>query len=457
MLEKIALATIYKHNLICKNDHIIVGVSGGADSICLLHFLYTIKDMFKLNITAVHINHCMRGEESDEDNRFVVNFCENLNIPIKVFSFDIYKKAKEENISVEEAGRKYRYSSFEYVLKEENANKIAVAHNKDDNVETIIMRFLRGSGLKGLSGISYKRDNIIRPILDCLRKDIEKYCHKNNLSYRNDSTNSMDIYTRNKIRLNLIPDLKRDFNNNIIDTIYSMSKIFYEENDFLDRLAKDALNDCLIEMNKYKISLKIDKLLDLDIVLQKRVFRLCLLNFSSDLYNISNEHINMIISLLKKQSGKKVNLPNHICVYKQYNSLLISENSFFDLKNVCYNYKIDLDNKIYVKELNKNILLSKNIINISTKVYTISLNYDKIKNSLFIRQRNVGDKIYINSMTKKVKNIFIDLKIPTNERNLYPILLSGDNIIGILGLCLSNDYIADELNNTVYLHIWEEI
>ena len=250
MLEKIALKTITKHNLICRDDHIIVGVSGGADSICLLYFLNSIKNDFNLKITAVHINHCMRGEESDEDNKFVVDFCKSINIPINVFSFDIYSKAKEENITTEEAGRKYRYNSFNNVLKKVNGTKIAVAHNKDDNAETIIMRFFRGTGIKGLSGISYKRDNIIRPLLDCLRKDIEDYCRRNNLSYRNDSTNSMDIYTRNKIRLNLITFIKKDFNPNIVNTLCDMSKTFYDENKFLDTLASKSLDDCKSEAKR---------------------------------------------------------------------------------------------------------------------------------------------------------------------------------------------------------------
>lgn len=456
MLEKIALDTIYKHNLIYKNDHIIVGVSGGADSICLLHFLYSIKEDFNLKITAVHVNHCMRGKESDEDNKFVVDFCKNINIPVKVFSFDIYNKSKDENISIEEAGRKYRYFAFNKVLKEENATKIAIAHNKDDNAETMLMRFFRGTGIKGLSGISYKRDNIIRPILDCLRKDIENYCYKNNLSYRNDSTNNMDIYTRNKIRLNLIPTIKKDFNPNIVDTLSNMSKNFYAENHFLESLANDTLKTCLVEKDNNKIILDIEKFKNIDLVLQKRMLRLCLSKFNKDLYNLSFEHINMIISILKKQTGKKLNLPNNLYVYKQYNNLIISKNIMSLDHNISYNYKIELEKQIYIKELNKNILLSKNIINILTKAYTISLNYDKIKNSLFIRQRNAGDKIYLNNMTKKVKNIFIDLKIPANERNLYPILLYEDNPIGILGLCLCNDYKPTNLKNTVYLYIWEE-
>ncbi len=456
MLEKIALNTILNNNLICNNDHIVVGVSGGADSICLLHFLYSIKDRFNLKITAVHINHLMRGEESDLDNKFVIEFCNKLNIPIKVFSFDINKIAKDENLSSEEAGRKYRYIAFNETLKKENATKIAIAHNKDDNAETIIMRFLRGTGIKGLSGIAYKRDNIIRPILDCLRLDIEDYCKRHSLSYRNDSTNSLDIYTRNKIRLNFIPSIKENFNPNIIDTLTNMAKTFNDENNFLDNLSKDYLNKCLIEQNKDKIALNINILNTLDLVIQKRILRLCFSHFNKELYNISLEHINMVIDILKKQTGKKLNLPDNLYVYKQYDNLIITKTNLSSENNLMYNYKIDLDKQIYVKEINKNMLLSKNIVNISTKGYTISLNYDKIKDSLFIRQRNAGDKIYINNMTKKIKNIFIDLKIPSNERNLYPILLCNNTIIGILGLCLCNDYKPTNLNNTIYLYIWEE-
>lgn len=456
MLENISLKTIKDNNLICNNDHIIVGVSGGADSICLLHFLYSIKNRFNLKITAVHINHLMRGEESNLDNKFVVDFCNNLNIPIKVFSFDINKIAKDEKLSSEEAGRKYRYIAFKETLKNENANKIAIAHNKDDNAETIIMRFFRGTGIKGLSGIAYKRDNIIRPILDCLRLDIEDYCKRNNLSYRNDSTNKLDIYTRNKIRLSFIPSIKENFNSNIIDTLTNMAKTFNDENNFLDNLSKNYLNKCLIEKNKDKITLNINILITLDLVIQKRILRLCFSHFNKELYNISLDHINMVVDLLKKQTGKKLNLPDNLYVYKQYDNLIITKIKFLEKNNLMYNYKIELDKKIYIKEINKNLLLSKNIINISTKDYTISLNYDKIKDSLFIRQRNAGDRIYINNITKKLKNIFIDLKIPSNERNLYPVLLCGDTIIGILGLCLCNDYKPTNIKNSIYLYIWEE-
>lgn len=455
MLEKIALNTIKQHNLINENDYIIIGVSGGADSICLLYFLNSIKQKFNLKIKAVHINHCMRGEESDGDSLFVQNVCKKLNVPLSVFNFDIYSKAKEENISIEESGRKYRYIAFEKVLKEENATKIAVAHNKNDNAETLVMRFFRGSGIKGLSGISYKRNNIIRPLLDCKRQDIENYCNLNNIAFRDDSTNFMDIYTRNKVRLKLLPYIQSEFNENIVDTLHNMSENFYDENAFLEKITNESLKTCLEEKNKDKIVINLKLFNNFDKVIKQRIIRMCLANFSENLYNLSYEHIKEILSLSNKQTGKKLSLPNKICVYKQYDKLVLCKNYLLS-QNSEYNYILELEKPIFIKEINKNVLLSKKVENISTKVYTISINCDKIKNSLFLRQRKAGDKIFLNGMTKKVKNIFIDLKIPTNERNSYPILIQNDNIIGILGLCLCNEYKPTNFNNTIYLHIWEE-
>lgn len=458
MLEKIARKTIKKHNLIEKNEHIVVGVSGGADSISLLYFLYTIKEEYNLKLTAVHINHCMRGEESDGDCNFVIEFCKRLGISLKVFSFDINQKAKKYSISTEEAGRKYRYSSFEKVLQEEGADKIAIAHNKDDNAETIIMRFLRGAGLKGLSGIAYKRGHIIRPLLDCYRKDIEEFCSQNGLLFRNDSTNSLNIYTRNKIRLDLMPYIKKEFNPNIIENLVNMAEVFSDENNFLDELAKNLLDDVTFEKTQEKIVLNIEKLKQNNVVVIKRAIRLALTSFNQNLYNISLEHINNIISIIKKNTGKSINLPNNIFVCNQYEKLIITNNIKYIKNDIEYNYKLELEQKIFIKEINKTVLLTKKDINhsfFSTKVCTISLNYDKIGNTLFLRQRKPGDKVYINGMTKKLKNIFIDLKIPANERNLYPIFDTEQEIVGVLGLFVCDRFKTDKPGN-VFLYIWEE-
>ncbi len=458
MLEKIARETIRKHVLIEKNEHIVVGVSGGADSISLLYFLYSIKEEYNLKLTTVHINHCMRGEESDEDCIFVKKFCDKLGVELKVFNFDINKKAKEESLSTEEAGRKYRYKAFEQVLKENNAQKIAIAHNKDDNAETIIMRFFRGTGARGLSGIAYKRGTIIRPLLDCYRKDIEKFCKDNNLEYRQDSTNNLNIYTRNKIRLDLLPYIKEEFNPNIVENLTNMASIFSDEEKFLQDLAKKELDKIILFQDENKIILDIKKLDILDGVILKRVLRLSIRVFNENLNNISIEHIESIINIIKNQTGKKINLPNNIYVFKEYDKIIISKKSKCVENDIKYNYEIILDEKIYIKEINKNILLTKYDINtqiFSTKVCTISLNCDTIKDKLFLRQRNAGDRVYINGMTKKLKNIFIDLKIPASYRNLYPILVNENDIISVLGLFVCDKYKPNKHNN-VFLHIWEE-
>lgn len=456
MLEKVALKTIDKYNLINNNDKIIVGVSGGADSISLLYFLNSIKEKFNLQIFAVHINHCMRGKESEEDALFVKAFCEKLNINLDTFYYNINSEAKKLNMSLEEAGRYFRYKSFNDILKKYDANKIAVAHNKNDNVETFFMRLFRGSGIKGLSGIPFKRDNIIRPLLNCERILIEKYCQENNLPFRNDSTNFKDIYTRNKIRLNFIPSIQKNFNTNLIDTISNTIYSFNEENTFLENMANSLFNECLKEKTENSLSLKIDLLKSYDIVMQKRILRLALSNFNKDLHNVSFEHINKILNLLSKQSGKMINLPNNIKVKIIYDILYF----FLEENTISFNYILKEDCVIFIKELNKYVLLTKKINNnrlFSTKVYTISFNYDKIKDNIILRSKKSGDIILLNGMHKKIKKLFIDLKIPSYERNLIPILSEETNVIAIPYLFIADNYKTyNKKENVIYLHIWEE-
>ena len=209
MLDKV-LATIKKYNMIEKGDKIVIGVSGGADSVCLTDILNKVKKEIEIEIILVHINHNIRGEEAKRDENFVIELGKKYNNLVRVFSYDVEKLAKERSLTVEEMGRKLRYEAFNSVALEKG--KIAVAHNLNDNCETMIMRFFRGTGIKGLGGISAKRENIIRPLIELSREEIERYCLENNLDYCEDSTNSVEKYTRNKIRLNLIPMIKKEFN-----------------------------------------------------------------------------------------------------------------------------------------------------------------------------------------------------------------------------------------------------
>ncbi|MDV9687848.1 tRNA lysidine(34) synthetase TilS [Clostridioides difficile] len=214
------LSTINKHNLIQKGDKIVLGLSGGPDSVCLLHVLNRLKKDFNIEIYAAHLNHQIRGIEAQKDALYVSKLCEDMGIIFFVKSINVPKYCENEGLSLEEGARKLRYEMFYEIKDKIKANKIAIGHNLNDQAETVMMRIMRGTGLKGLKGIDYIRDNcIIRPILDVERSEIEEYCEAYNLNPRIDKTNLENIYTRNKIRLDLLPYMKDNFNSN--NRIYS--------------------------------------------------------------------------------------------------------------------------------------------------------------------------------------------------------------------------------------------
>ena len=201
------LTTIKKYNMIKKGDRIVIGVSGGADSSALLSLMVSLNEEYSLRLVVVHVNHMLRGSLADADESFVENLCDSFNVEFRSKKCDVEKFSNEKGITLEEAGRIIRYDYFYQVASEVQGTKIAVAHNMNDNAETVIMRLARGTGLKGLGGIPPVRDNIIRPLIEIDRIEIEKYCLENKIKFRNDHTNFMDIYTRNKIRISILPQL----------------------------------------------------------------------------------------------------------------------------------------------------------------------------------------------------------------------------------------------------------
>lgn len=224
MLEEKVLDTIKKYNLIQNGDRVVVGVSGGPDSICLVNILYNLKKNLNLNIIVAHVNHMIR-EEAGSDEEFVKKYCEEREIPFYSKKIDVKQIAKTRKQGTEEAGRTARYDFFKEILEQNKANKIATAHTKCDNVETVLMNIIRGTGMAGLKGIQAKRDDMyIKPLIEIGREEIEKYCEEEKLSPRQDKTNKENVYTRNKVRNILIPLIQKEFNPNIIDTIDRLSR-----------------------------------------------------------------------------------------------------------------------------------------------------------------------------------------------------------------------------------------
>ena len=318
-MENKVLETIKKYNQIENGDSIVVGVSGGPDSICLLNILNEIKNKSIINfkINVAHINHMIREEAIDDEN-FVKEYCTKNNIPFFAKRIDILSKSKQEKAGTEETGRKARYEFFKEVMQKTNSNKIATAHTASDNAETVLMNIIRGSGTSGLKGIEPVRENVyIRPLIECERNEIEKYCEEKNLNPRIDKTNSENIYTRNKVRNLLLPYIKKEFNPNIINTLNRLSKISNDENKYLEKQVIKAYNEILERENlKNKNTKENSIILDLKkFNTQERVIksRLILYTISKLLGNcqgIELIHINDIIKLCENNIGNKFLVPN---------------------------------------------------------------------------------------------------------------------------------------------------
>ncbi len=305
MLKEQVIDTIKKYNLIKDGDKIVVGVSGGPDSICLLHILNEIKNEFNFKIYVAHINHMIR-KEADEETEYVKNFCKNLGIECYIKRIDVTKIANNLKRGTEETGRQIRYEFFNEVLEKTNSNKIATAHNNNDKVETILMNILRGSGTSGLKGIEAIRDEkYIRPLINVSREEIEEYCKTNKLEPRIDKSNNENIYTRNKIRNIVIPYIKKEFNPNIIKTINRLSDVANEENEFINKITEETFKNICIKVDKNQIILDLKKFNCLELVIKRRIILYTINKLLLSTLGIEKVNIDDIIKLCQNNIGNK--------------------------------------------------------------------------------------------------------------------------------------------------------
>ena len=304
------LNTIEKFNLIKKGEGIVLGVSGGPDSISMLNILNEIKDEMEFKIYVAHINHMIR-EEADDDEKYVQNYCQKNNIEFFAKRIDVVQFANNKKIGTEEAGRNIRYEFFDEVMNKVGANKIAIAHNKNDKIETIIMNLLRGSGISGLKGIEPIRDNkYIRPLIECERQEIEQYCEEQKLEPRIDKTNFENDYTRNKIRNIVIPYIKQEYNPNIIQTLDRLSEVANEESNYIELQAKEIYEKLLIEKKSEQIILRLKEFNKQEKVIQNRIILLATKQLMGSTQRIEKIHIEDIIKLCRNNVGNKYLTPN---------------------------------------------------------------------------------------------------------------------------------------------------
>lgn len=447
--------TIKKYNMLKKNERIVIGVSGGPDSLCLLHVLKTISLDEGYRLYAAHLNHQFRGKDADEDAAFVEELCKKWGIPVFIKVFDVPAYAEKTGLSPEEAGREIRYRLFDEVVEKVSADKIAVAQNLNDQAETILMRFMRGSGIEGLKGIEPVRDNIVRPLLEIDRRRIEKYCSLNELSPRIDKTNLEPVYNRNKIRLELIPYIEKNFNPNIIQSLVRFSNIVREENELLENEAYREF-DVVAEPENDRVVISIEKSKGLHIAQKRRIIRLAVEQLANSLNGFDFKHFESVVGLMEKSTGAAVILPHKLKAYVSYDKLILAKNIEKADKKCYYKLKYDYNNVIETEDGQIIIqrLKPEEIKNIPKERDRVYIDGSRIKEELVLRNREPGDKFSPIGMkgSKKLKDYLIDEKVPREKRDGLKLIADGNEIIWIIGGRLSEKYkITDHSSNIVMI------
>lgn len=401
---------------------ILAAVSGGADSMFLLSVLNELSKTMNFKLEAVHYNHRLRGAESDRDEAFVVSQCEAMNIPCHKGAGDVSLWAKNHGCGLEEAGRKLRYEFFYETAKNIGASRIATAHNADDNCETVIMNMTRGAGLRGLCGIPPRRDMIVRPILCIARKEIEEYLSQNGIPHIEDSSNFSDDYTRNNLRHHVIPVLK-EINPDFANAVFNMTDSLSSDRDYIEGQAQDFIDE-----HTENMTVSVSALLSLPPPIAVRVIRLL------SCTQLSREHTDSVIALVNSPSPSgKVSLPKCTAV-KEYDTLrFVTENTVKTFE------PIELtDDKGVVSALGVHFQYKREFYNeiINKSFNSLVFKTEGLCGKIVIRPRAQGDTLTIagRNVTKTLKKLMIENRIPQSKRDSIPVFCDDMGVIGVPGM-----------------------
>ena len=431
-------AFMKQHNMLVPGEHILIGFSGGADSVCLFYILQALAKEYKLKLTAVHVEHGIRGQEALEDAEFVEELCIKEGIDCYVEHVSIPTIVKETGLSEEEAGRKVRYECFDQIAKQVGADKIAVAHHKNDVAETMLFHLCRGTGLAGLCALSPVRGKLIRPLLAVDREEIESFLRNENITYRTDRTNEETEYTRNYLRKEVLPLLLR-INPKAVEHMAQASMLLEGVKDVVGGVVQEA-------------SVKYVEKQDESIFVKKDLFaRECEYTVTGVLHNVIEElagskkdihykHVNSVAQLRDMQVGKKINLPYHLVAEKEYDGVRI-------LKDVTEVVKEDASEEMEIilnipgqtmlwdgRSVHTRVFSAKDVKDIKNfpdNAYTKWFDYDIIDEYISMRYRRSGDYMVIDAAggTKKMKDLFINEKIPQKERDRVLLFLNGQQVL----------------------------
>ncbi len=447
-LEKTADKTISEYNMLKPGDSVLIGLSGGADSVALFHYLCGLREKMGLTLIAGHINHMLRGEDSFNDEEFCRELCARCNVEFMFFRANCKLWAENTRVSIETAGRNMRRLFLGEWARNHNA-RVALAHNQNDNAETMFMRLCRGTGTTGLSGIAPVSENIVRPLIFVPRERIIEYLTRQGLTYRDDDTNADTVYTRNYIRHEIIPRLTERLNPNLLNGLTDMARMFGEENDYLEQLASEAFRSSVKTGVGYA-SVNVTTIAPFHPVIKRRVIRMAISQIWGHNNDYGMTHIEAVMSLFDKQSGKYVTLPYNLIAERLQSAVVLRrrEQAFAP-----FSQEIRLDTPIHLAETDETIIISRRK-NIANYVCTNYFSNDKIRNGLYLRNRRDGDTVKIVGVgRRKLKDVFIDKKIPRHERDAIPLVTDGDSVVCVRGILTSAEYhIGVDTADVLYVH-----
>lgn len=440
MLEQVE-RTIEEYHMLDPGDRVVVGVSGGADSVCLLMLLQELREKKALSLYVVHINHMLR-KEADEEERYVKSLCSKLFIPCSCFRKDIAGYAKELGCSVEEAGRQYRYECFEQVSREKDCKKIAVAHHRNDRAETLLFHLIRGTGMKGLGGISPIRGKVIRPLLGVSRREIEAYLEEKQIHYYIDASNKTEDYSRNRIRNRIIPQLEQ-LNNQAVLHMAETADLATEYWNYAEEQA-ERLEKELVRPVENGWEVNGEGLAAQPQLIRRHLIYRLLQNGSGEAKDLERQHVEQVLELLEKPAGKQVMLPYGITAHRTYRGIRIQKHTQGKEGKRLEPVLVSPEGVTVIPGfgcLEAHVSTWDSGREISKKVYTKMLDYGKINDTFFIRYPLPGDYFIMNEQgeRKKVSRFFIDNKIPQEKRRSTLVLASGSRVYWIIGMRIGED------------------
>jgi tRNA(Ile)-lysidine synthase len=456
LIEKVK-KFITLNQLIKPGALVLLAFSGGIDSTALFYILLNLQTELNFTLVLAHFNHMIRGDEADKDEEFVRDLAEKETLQLEVERYNVPMLAHKQSLSLEDAARKARYEFLFRTAEKIHAHKIAIAHNRGDNAETFLLNLLRGSGTKGLSGMKPMQNKIIRPLLQCKRREIEQFLNSREIRYRIDSTNVDTKYARNRVRYDLIPYLEKQFNPNIESTLIHEADIIAVEDDYLKIQAQKIFEE-ISKSDARGIHFKINSLLQLHKALQRRLLRLAIRHIKGDLKRIRWCHINDIMQIMtESKDDAEVALPQGIIAKKHNKEILIG--CEISEKKVNFCKTVPVSGILKIKEIDENYTIRVEPIKTVKNKYmqkdndNAFLDADKLGKQLIVRNRREGDLFFPlgSKGKKKLKAFLIDKKIPRQKRDMIPLFIAREEIAWVAGLAIGEHFKIDPSTRNVVI------